>query len=73
MSSRRKGLLVILDGLGDRGIAEFAQRTPLEAADTPNMDRLIRCRPGSSGRPAFPLRTGGNPHRHRRTAGHSTH
>lgn len=53
MSSRRKGVLVILDGLGDRGIAEFAQRTPLEAADTPNMDRLISAGQGALVDPLF--------------------
>lgn len=33
-------LYVILDGLGDRPLAELGDRTPLEAADTPNLDRL---------------------------------
>jgi 2,3-bisphosphoglycerate-independent phosphoglycerate mutase len=36
----RKGLMVILDGLGDRGIPSFGGKTPLEVAQTPNMDRL---------------------------------
>lgn len=31
---------MILDGLGDRPIAAFGGRTPLEAAATPNLDRL---------------------------------
>lgn len=35
-----KGVMIILDGLGDRGIPAFGGRTPLEAAETPNMDRL---------------------------------
>ena len=35
-----KGLMIILDGLGDRGIPGFGGRTPLEIADTPNMDSL---------------------------------
>ncbi len=39
---KRKGLLIILDGLGDRPIEEFGGRTPLEHAETPNMDRLAK-------------------------------
>jgi 2,3-bisphosphoglycerate-independent phosphoglycerate mutase len=35
-----KGLMIIIDGLGDRGIPGFGGLTPLEAAATPNMDRL---------------------------------
>jgi 2,3-bisphosphoglycerate-independent phosphoglycerate mutase len=33
-------LLVILDGIADRPIEALGQRTPLEAASTPNLDRL---------------------------------
>jgi 2,3-bisphosphoglycerate-independent phosphoglycerate mutase len=33
-------ILLILDGLGDRGHAAFGGQTPLEMADTPNLDRL---------------------------------
>ncbi|GAA3526829.1 2,3-bisphosphoglycerate-independent phosphoglycerate mutase [Amycolatopsis ultiminotia] len=33
-------VLVVLDGLGDRPIAELGDRTPAEAAWTPNLDRL---------------------------------
>jgi 2,3-bisphosphoglycerate-independent phosphoglycerate mutase len=33
-------LLVILDGLGDRACAELGDRTPCEAARTPNLDAL---------------------------------
>lgn len=33
-------LLVILDGLGDRACAELGERTPCEAAHTPNLDAL---------------------------------
>ncbi len=36
----RKILYVILDGLGDRPIASLGGRTPLDAAGTPNLDRL---------------------------------
>ncbi|MEW6188953.1 MAG: alkaline phosphatase family protein [Actinomycetota bacterium] len=35
-----KVLLIILDGLGDRPALELGGRTPLEAANTPNIDRL---------------------------------
>jgi len=40
MPRRYKGVVIILDGLGDRGITQFDGKTPLEAAHTPNMDRL---------------------------------
>jgi 2,3-bisphosphoglycerate-independent phosphoglycerate mutase len=33
-------ILVILDGLGDHGHAVFGGQTPLQAAHTPNLDRL---------------------------------
>jgi 2,3-bisphosphoglycerate-independent phosphoglycerate mutase len=33
-------LYVCLDGLGDDPVPELGDRTPLEAADTPNLDRL---------------------------------
>ncbi|MEJ2092015.1 MAG: alkaline phosphatase family protein [Syntrophobacterales bacterium] len=33
-------ILLILDGLGDRGHAAFGQQTPLQMANTPNLDRL---------------------------------
>lgn len=33
-------LLAVLDGLGDISIPELGGRTPLEAAETPNLDRL---------------------------------
>ncbi|ASJ10859.1 phosphoglycerate mutase [Thermococcus sp. P6] len=39
---KRKGLLVILDGLGDRPVRELGGKTPLEYAETPNMDSLAR-------------------------------
>ncbi len=35
-----KALVLILDGLGDRPCPELKGRTPLEAAETPNLDRL---------------------------------
>ena len=36
----RKGVLLILDGLGDLPVSILDGQTPLEAADTPVMDRL---------------------------------
>jgi len=36
----KKILLIILDGAGDRPIGRFGGKTPLEAANKPNMDRL---------------------------------
>jgi 2,3-bisphosphoglycerate-independent phosphoglycerate mutase len=35
-----KGLLLVVDGLPDRPLRALAWRTPLEAADTPTLDRL---------------------------------
>lgn len=37
---KRKLLYIVLDGLGDRPIEEFGGRTPLEAAEKPNLDKL---------------------------------
>jgi len=37
---RRQGLMIVLDGVGDRPVAELDGRTPLEAAATPHLDRL---------------------------------
>lgn len=38
----KKILYIVLDGLGDLPIKEFGGKTPLEAALTPNMDRLAQ-------------------------------
>ena len=35
-----KLLFIVLDGLGDRPIPELGGKTPLEYADTPNMDKF---------------------------------
>jgi len=37
-----KILLIIIDGFGDRPIKEFGNKTPLEAAETPNLDWLVK-------------------------------
>ncbi len=42
-----KILLVLLDGLGDRSYQALGNRTPLQAAHTPNLDRLAQL--GSNG------------------------
>ena len=54
MLRQYKGILIILDGLGDRGIPAFGGLTPLEQANTPNLDRLAAS--GQSGLmdPMFP-------------------
>ena len=39
---KRKAVLVSIDGLGDRPIAELGARTPLEAAITPTFDVMAR-------------------------------
>jgi len=39
--TQRNGLIIILDGLGDRPIPGFDGATPLEAAHTPVMDELV--------------------------------
>ena len=41
MSTDAKGLIIILDGLGDRSCPALGGLTPLEAASTPNMDSLL--------------------------------
>jgi 2,3-bisphosphoglycerate-independent phosphoglycerate mutase len=42
ISYMKKLVLVILDGVGDRPIESLGGKTPLELADTPNMDRLAK-------------------------------
>ncbi len=38
----KKILLIIIDGLGDRPIKQFGNKTPLEKANTPNLDKLVK-------------------------------
>ncbi|MGL6298077.1 MAG: 2,3-bisphosphoglycerate-independent phosphoglycerate mutase, partial [Methanobacteriaceae archaeon] len=37
-----KGLILIIDGMGDRPLKEFNNKTVLQAANTPNMDEMAR-------------------------------
>ncbi|HUV71956.1 MAG TPA: phosphoglycerate mutase, partial [Clostridia bacterium] len=38
----QKHILIICDGMGDLPISELGNKTPLESAKTPNMDRLAK-------------------------------
>jgi 2,3-bisphosphoglycerate-independent phosphoglycerate mutase len=42
MTAQGKMLIFVCDGLGDRPVKELGGKTPLEAARTPNFDRLAR-------------------------------
>ncbi|MBN2228000.1 MAG: 2,3-bisphosphoglycerate-independent phosphoglycerate mutase [Candidatus Thorarchaeota archaeon] len=42
MSTKRKAVLVVMDGLGDRPTPELGGMTPLQAANTPVMDILAK-------------------------------
>jgi hypothetical protein len=46
-------ILLILDGLGDHGHAAFGGQTPLQMADTPNLDRLAALGMTASTTPGF--------------------
>ncbi|WP_048187824.1 2,3-bisphosphoglycerate-independent phosphoglycerate mutase [Methanobacterium paludis] len=37
-----KGIIMIIDGMGDRPLKELGYKTPLEAAKTPNMDKMAK-------------------------------
>jgi len=37
-----KGIIMIIDGMADRPLKELGGKTPLEAAQTPNMDRMAQ-------------------------------
>ncbi len=41
MSLQHKGLVLVLDGLGDRPSPQLAGKTPLEAAHTPVLNRMV--------------------------------
>jgi len=42
MSVVNKVIFVVFDGLGDRPIKEFGYKTPLEMANTPNLDKIAK-------------------------------
>lgn len=42
LPTQAKLVLVVLDGLGDIAVPGRGEITPLEAAQTPNLDRLVR-------------------------------
>ena len=42
----RKHILLVGDGMADYPLAELGEKTPLEVARTPNMDRIAACRVG---------------------------
>jgi 2,3-bisphosphoglycerate-independent phosphoglycerate mutase len=37
-----KGIILIMDGLGDRPVKDLNNKTPLEIANTPNMDKMAK-------------------------------
>ena len=41
LGDRVEGIIMIIDGMADRPLEEFGFKTPLEAAKTPNMDKLV--------------------------------
>ena len=43
---KRKYVLLVGDGMADYPLPELGGKTPLEAADTPHMDRIAACRVG---------------------------
>jgi 2,3-bisphosphoglycerate-independent phosphoglycerate mutase len=44
--TNKKFILLVGDGMGDYPLSQLAGKTPLEAAHTPNMDRIAACRIG---------------------------
>lgn len=42
MVIKMKGIIMIIDGMADRPLEELGDKTPLEAAKTPNMDRMAQ-------------------------------
>ena len=44
--TKEKYILLVGDGMADYPLAELGGKTPLEAAHTPNMDRIAACRVG---------------------------
>jgi len=48
-SSKTKYIVLVGDGMADYPLKELGGRTPLEAANTPNMDRIASCGTGLAG------------------------
>ena len=46
MKEKPKYIVLVGDGMADYPLEELDGRTPLEAANTPNMDRIASCRIG---------------------------
>jgi 2,3-bisphosphoglycerate-independent phosphoglycerate mutase len=42
MSNKRKAVLIVMDGVGDRPLPDLGGKTPLQAAKTPVFDRLAK-------------------------------
>lgn len=42
MSDKRKAVFIVMDGVGDRPLADLGGKTPLQAAKTPVFDRLAK-------------------------------
>lgn len=40
VEAKKRVVMVLIDGLGDVGVAELDNQTPLEKAKTPTMDEL---------------------------------
>ncbi|HIH34851.1 MAG TPA: phosphoglycerate mutase, partial [Methanosphaera sp.] len=36
-----KGIIFVIDGMGDRPVKELDNKTPLEAANTPYMNKMV--------------------------------
>ncbi len=45
-NSATKYILLVGDGMADYPLPELGDKTPLEVAKTPNMDRIAACRVG---------------------------
>ncbi|WP_456398928.1 2,3-bisphosphoglycerate-independent phosphoglycerate mutase, partial [Palaeococcus sp. (in: euryarchaeotes)] len=57
---KRKGIFILADGLGDRPIKELGGKTPLEYANTPNLDKLAKIGICGMQDPIFPGQPAGS-------------
>ncbi len=57
---KRKGILIIADGIGDRPIKELEWKTPVEHANTPNLNRLAKLGICGMQDPIFPGQPAGS-------------